>query len=86
MTTFQLDGVYRDAPTPPDFLDAVRAGWQEFLRLRRERQTMVTISRLGPRVIRDIGLDPERVRQAVGDGWDDLDPMRFLLRSGRRER
>lgn len=86
MATIQLDGVYRDAPAAPDFLGALNAGWQEFVRLRRERQAMVAISRLGPRAIQDIGPDPERVREVAGGGWDDLDPLRLLMPGSRRER
>lgn len=60
-----------------DFLGALGAGWQAFRQRRRERRDLVRISRLGPRIIRDIGLDPEEVYEALDGSWDEVEPIRF---------
>lgn len=60
-----------------DFIGAVGAGWQAFRQRRQERRTLIAISRLGPRIIRDIGLDPEQVYEALDGSWDELEPLRL---------
>jgi uncharacterized protein YjiS (DUF1127 family) len=62
-----------------DLLDALRAGWQTFLNRREERRTIVAISRLGPHLIRDMGLDPERIYEELRGGWDEVDPASFRI-------
>jgi uncharacterized protein YjiS (DUF1127 family) len=64
---------------------ALMAAWQAFRRAREERRALAQIARLGPRLIRDIGLDPEQVRGQVG-GWDDLRPTGLLFQSPGRPR
>lgn len=60
-----------------DFIGALGAGWRAFRQRRRERRTLIEISRLGPRVIRDIGLDPEQVYEALDGSWDEMEPLRL---------
>jgi uncharacterized protein YjiS (DUF1127 family) len=58
--------------------DIARAGLRAWLRRRAERRALAEISHLDPHLIRDIGLDPERVQAATG-GWEVLPVNRALL-------
>ncbi len=69
-----------------DFLGALIAGWRAFRQRRQERRTLVEISRLGPRAIRDMGLDPEQVYSALDGSWDEVDPSSFGGMLPRRRR
>lgn len=57
-----------------DFVGALQAAWSAFAERRRERRTLVAISRLPPHVIRDMGFDPERIYEALDGTWDEVDP------------
>lgn len=69
-----------------DLLGTLRAGWLAMRRHREERRTMVTLSRLPPHVIRDMGFDPELIYAALDGSWDEVDPQRFRRYFPRRER
>ncbi len=60
------------------FSDAVRAAWQDHLRRRAQQAALRHLSRLGPRLIADTGVDPKLVRSAA-DGWSDLLPNGYLV-------
>ena len=47
---------------------------------RRERRLMAQLSRLSPHMIRDIGLDPDEVYDAVAGTWDEVVPGRPRVR------
>jgi uncharacterized protein YjiS (DUF1127 family) len=78
MATIELTGPFRAQPRRPGFLAALRAGWQEYLRRRQARDQLRALARLGPRLIRDAGLDPEQVYDAVG-GAPGSSGLRFLM-------
>ena len=59
-------------------LEALRAAWQRHLRRRADRLALQHAGRLGPRLLADMGFDPELVRAAQG-GWDELRPNGFLV-------
>jgi uncharacterized protein YjiS (DUF1127 family) len=79
MTMIELTDVYARPPTLrlaigiPDFL-------RTFLRRRRARRLLARLSRLSPHLIRDIGLDPDEVHDAVAGTWDEVIPGRCRLR------
>jgi uncharacterized protein YjiS (DUF1127 family) len=52
----------------------------------QERQVIVALSRLGPRLIRDMGFDPEQVYEALDGTWDEVDPANFRGHLPRRHR
>ena len=74
---------FRDRPAAPAHFDGLRAGLRALLRRREDRRALERLWRLGPRLVRDAGLDPDQVRAAVGGGWDDLLPAGRLLASRR---
>jgi uncharacterized protein YjiS (DUF1127 family) len=60
-----------------DFFGALLAGWHAFRQRRRERRTLVAVSRLDPHMIRDMGFDPDQVYAALDGSWDEIDPASF---------
>jgi hypothetical protein len=76
---------FRDRSPAPAIPGVLVAAWRGFLRRREERRTLLLIWRLGPHLVRDMGLDPDALRATVGGGWDDLRPSGLLaLAPGRR--
>jgi hypothetical protein len=93
MATMDVTLGFRGRSLVQDLLIALRAGWQTLLRRQEERRAIVAISRLGPHIIRDMGLDPERIHEELRGGWDAIDPVGFrsllpkdahILDAGRR--
>jgi hypothetical protein len=76
MTTYT--GRQHEAPLAGP-LDAVRAAWSKLREQRAERRAAAQVARLGPRLVADIGLDPEVVRP---DGWDSVRPNPLLVAQG----
>jgi uncharacterized protein YjiS (DUF1127 family) len=69
-----------------DLLGALQAAWHAFGQHRQDRRTLITISRMSPRLIRDMGFDPDRVYEALDGTWDEVDPASYrgmLPRRGR---
>jgi hypothetical protein len=66
-------------------LDAVRALWLAYREREATRAALRRAGRLGPRLLADMGIDPE-IAGRVTDGWDGLRPNDLLVRSpeGRR--
>lgn len=86
MTAFELSAEFREGHVRYDFLGTLLAGWHAMRRHRRERRALVAISRLGPRLIRDMGFEPQQIYAALEGSWDEVDPaklQRFLPRGGR---
>jgi uncharacterized protein YjiS (DUF1127 family) len=58
--------------------------WPRFvlavIRRRQERRMLARLSRLPPHVIRDMGVDPERVYDAVEGTWGEVNPGRYRNR------
>ena len=57
-----------------DLWGTLRAGWRAVLRHREERRIVVALSRKPPRLLRDMGMDPEQVYAALDGSWDEVDP------------
>ncbi len=66
------------APARPSLLAAFRAAWQDHRRRRADRRALALAGLRGPRLVADMGLDPEAVRAAMGS-WDALRPNGFLV-------
>jgi uncharacterized protein YjiS (DUF1127 family) len=69
-----------------DFIGALQAAWQAYAERRRERRMLIEISRLAPHVIRDMGLEPELVYEALDGSWDEVDPSSWRGLLPRRAR
>lgn len=69
-----------------DWLKALSAAWRAFRDLRQDRRTIVTLSRLDPRLIRDAGFDPDLIYEALDGTWDEIEPGRFQNRLPGRDR
>lgn len=81
MTTIELSAQFRKGRVRYDALGTLLAGWRAMRRHRQERRALVAISRLGPRLIRDMGFDPQQIREALEGSWNEIDPailQRFL--------
>jgi hypothetical protein len=76
MVTAVLTPRFRESSRPAA-LQALQAVWQQHRRDRAERRALERAGRLGPRLLADMGFDPELVRH---DGWDELRPNGFLVR------
>jgi uncharacterized protein YjiS (DUF1127 family) len=65
-----------------DVLGTLRVGWRAMRRYRRLHRDLVKLSRKPPRLLRDMGLDPEQVYQALDGTWDEVGPAHLsrLLR------
>ena len=59
------------------FLGRVGMALVEISQRREERRTVVKLSRKGPRLIRDMGLDPAAVYGALDGTWDEVQGDRF---------
>ncbi len=54
--------------------------FQAYLRWRRQRRTLACVSRLSEHLMRDAGLDPEDVYDAVPGRWEEAHPGRSRIR------
>ncbi|MCT7375907.1 hypothetical protein [Chelativorans salis] len=79
MSTTAIFGEFRKGRVRYDFLGTLLAGWRAMRLHRRERRAIVAISRLDPRLISDMGFDPERIYEALDGSWDEVDPANFRL-------
>lgn len=46
--------------------------WRKIRSRYEMRRDLVHLSRLSPRLIRDAGLDPERIYAALDGSWDEV--------------
>ena len=74
MMTIEAKMTGRLCHTPPSLYNALRAAWRAYAAVRRQRRVMFALSKKSPRVLRDMGFDPEAVYQFCGHNWDKLDP------------
>lgn len=86
MTAIELSEEFRQGRARYDILGTLIVGWRAMRRHRKERRLLITLSRLAPHVIRDIGLDPEQVYEALEGSWDEIDPANFRSKLPRKER
>lgn len=77
MTAIELSAEFREGRTRYDFIGTLLAGLRAMRRHRRERQAIIAISRLDPRLISDMGFDPELMYEALDGSWDEIDPANF---------
>jgi uncharacterized protein YjiS (DUF1127 family) len=57
--------------------NALLRAWFGYRWAREQRRTSAMIAHLEPHLIRDIGLDPEDVREAVRGTWDEVAPVSY---------
>jgi uncharacterized protein YjiS (DUF1127 family) len=62
------------------------AGLRAMRCYRSERQALIALSRLDPRLIRDLGFDPEQVYEALDGTWDEVDPASLRSQLPRKDR
>ncbi|WP_163271471.1 hypothetical protein [Chelativorans alearense] len=86
MSTTAISEKFRQERVRYDFLGTLLVGWRAMRLHRRERRAMVAISRLDPRLISDMGFDPERIYEALDGSWDEVDPAGFLSHLPRKAR
>jgi uncharacterized protein YjiS (DUF1127 family) len=81
MATIEYAG-FRRQPRARALADNLLEAWRSLARTRVERRDLRAVAQLGPRLMRDAGLDPEGVDAKIGSGWDRLDPvgLKLLLR------
>ena len=58
----------------PGFCAALAAAWRAYAAARRQRREIFALSRKSPRVLRDMGFDPQMVYRSCGRIEDELDP------------
>lgn len=78
MTVQVLAADFRERRVRYDYLGTLIAGWQAMREHRQQRRIVVALSRLGPHLIRDIGLDPELVYEVLDGTWDEIDPASLV--------
>jgi hypothetical protein len=54
--------------------DGWRDRWKAWRERRRSARALLVLARRDPRLIRDMGLDPEAIRAALEGSWDDMRP------------
>ncbi|MBB4000750.1 DUF1127 domain-containing protein [Aureimonas pseudogalii] len=71
-------GVYRF-----DLISTLRVGWRAMRRHREAHRILVALSRKPPRLLRDMGIDPERLYETLDGTFDEVGPAHLsrLLRS-----
>ena len=79
MTTMAINAVYCERPALKLTITIPVVFWV-WLERRRQRRLYARLSRLSPHLIRDMGIDPEDVRDAVAGTWDEIDPGRIRIR------
>jgi uncharacterized protein YjiS (DUF1127 family) len=64
MTTYDLV-LEQPATKPAGFLGPLKQMWANFQRRRKERATLIELSHLDSRLLRDVGLEPMDVYNAL---------------------
>jgi uncharacterized protein YjiS (DUF1127 family) len=67
----------RDSLSGADIAFAIQIGWRAWRHRRQLRRQMARLARLGPRLLTNIGCDPEAVQAALASHWDDPIRARF---------
>lgn len=67
MTTLDLYDTDTARTRHPAVLAGLRRLWASFARKRAERKTVMTLSQLDEKLLRDIGLEPQDVARALSD-------------------
>ena len=73
MSSLAGSAYVNEAPAKSGILAALIGIWSEVVRRHHTRQTIARISRLNPRLIRDIGFDPEPVDDIVERTWAQVE-------------
>ena len=69
MSTSSLSKTWHDQPARTGLAGAIATIWQRLLRRLADHRALQHLADIDPRLIRDMGLDPDRVRTASGN-WD----------------
>lgn len=66
-----------------DLVSTLRVGWHAMRRHRENHRALVALAQKPPRLLRDMGLDPERLYEALDGTADEVGPAHLsrLLRS-----
>lgn len=56
------------------FWAAIRAGWDAYRQVSRLRSELHELAMLSPRLIQDVGFDPEKIYGTMNGTWDELLP------------
>ncbi|WP_309084836.1 DUF1127 domain-containing protein [Chelativorans sp.] len=86
MSTIELFAEFHKARLRYAWPGTLQAWWNAMRRHRRERRTLVALSRLDQRILRDMGFDPEEVYEALDGGWDEVNPASIRPYLPRTER
>lgn len=86
MTASKCSKKFLERGAPYSFLRMLLFGWRAMRCYRNERQAIVALSRLDPRLIRDMGFDPEQVCEALDGTWDEVDPAISRWQLPRKDR
>lgn len=72
MLTIEVTDQEGDNSRRPGGIVAVIGVWRKIRSRYEMRRDLVHLSRLSPRLIRDAGLDPERIYAALDGSWDEV--------------
>lgn len=86
MTTSELSKTFRGRGLHYRFLGTLLTRWHAMRCYRQERRVIVALSRLDPRLIRDMGFDPEQVYETLDGTWDEVDPADYRSLLPRKDR
>ena len=64
----------------PNVFAALGLAWQGYRQRRADRRALALAGLRGPRLVADMGLDPEAVQAAIGADWGALRPNGILVR------
>lgn len=77
MSTIEISAAYARKSHNSGLLAPVGAFFAALARRMEERRVILTLSRMSPRRLEDIGFDPAAVYGAVEGTWDEVDPGCF---------
>ena len=74
MTTIEISSHASTAPRGATIMNGLVAAMRDVIARERTRRSILMVSRFGPHLLRDMGLDPEAVHRALDDGdWTGID-------------
>ena len=82
MATFDLfDGINQDEPSRrlpirTSLFAPFAEAWHTFHRRIEEQRILVSLSRKNPRLLRDMGFEPDEIYDTVRNTWDEVPPAR----------
>jgi uncharacterized protein YjiS (DUF1127 family) len=81
MATFDLfDSIHhepaRRLPARTSVFAPFVEAWRTFRRRIEEHRVLVSLSRKNPRLLRDMGFEPDEIYDTVRNTWDEVPPAR----------